>query len=136
MASATAAGCAGSDEEPSPRSPSEQQLRQRVTAYWEIRSAGALDNALSYYEPSFRKLYSPREFEREFERLSRFTPRLRRITEVDLESGDRAKVSVLLEATLRDPEFGSTGVESEVSESWVLIGGRWWKRAERPAPAP
>lgn len=132
------AGCSDSDEvQPPAAAGAEVELRERVHAYWNTRSAGALDDSLAYYEPSFRRLYSPREFEREFARLNRFAPRLRSIAGIELgPSGDRAKVSLDLEATLDDPEFGSTRVESEISEPWVLVNGRWWKRGERPTPTP
>ena len=133
VCAAALASCGGSD----PDEQAIESLRERVTAYWEARTAGNLEEAHAYYEPDFREHYDAAEFATTFARLNRFAPRFRGIESVDVdESGERAKVGVRLDASVSAEGLEAYRLDSTVDERWVLVDGAWWHAAEALAPSP
>ena len=112
----------------------ETALRERVTQYWEARSKSNLVAAYPFYEPAFRAEYSLELFLSNFQRLLRFRPQFQGIQRVEIDrAAGNAKVGVALR--VRPELLNGEVVDSVNEETWLLIEGVWYRKAEAMLPA-
>jgi hypothetical protein len=113
---------------------SEPELRDRVDRYWNARSGANLVAAYPFYEPDFRASYPLEKFLSSFQRLLRFRPEYQGLASVRFEpDGRSAQVQVRLRT--RPEALGGEVLDSLSEETWRLVGGIWYRKAEALLPS-
>ena len=112
----------------------DKALRQRVTAYWRARTKSDLLTAFTFYEPPFRRQYTPQEFLLKFQRLVRFKPEFLGIDRIRYETGGETASAFVRLRTYPDVLVNQELV-SVTEENWLLVSGTWCKKGESLLPS-
>jgi hypothetical protein len=118
---------------PPPSEAADKALRGRVTAYWRARTKSDLLTAFTFYEPQFRRQYTPQEFLLKFHRLVRFKPEFLGIDRIRYEAGGN-KAVVFVRLRTRPEVLVNQELVSVTEETWLLLSGTWCKQAEALLP--
>lgn len=102
----------------------EQAVQQRATDYWKTRVSGELDKAYEFSTPSYRKLRTVVQFNRQFGGGASIEQA--DVSKVECES---EKCNVQMKLGVRPAIMGVTMgiVPIYVDEVWVLEEGKWWR---------
>jgi hypothetical protein len=112
----------------------DKALRGRITAYWRARMKSDLLTAFTFYEPQFRRQYTPQEFLLKFQRLVRFKPEFLGIDRIRYEPGG-SKATADIRLRTRPDVVGGQEIVSVTEENWMLLSGTWCRKAEALLPS-
>jgi hypothetical protein len=118
---------------PPPGEAADKALRGRVTAYWRARTKSDLLTAFTFYEPQFRRQYTPQEFLLKFHRLVRFKPEFLGIDRIRYEP-DGSKAIAFIRLRTRPDVLLNQEIVSVTEETWLLLSGTWYKKGEALLP--
>lgn len=118
-AALSVSGCAAL----APRTP-EQIVQKRAADYWNARVAGQFDKAYVLSTPSYRKLRTEAQFNRQFGAGASFES-----AEVNKVECEPEKCMVQMKLGVKPAILGINlgTVPIFVNETWVLEEGNWWR---------
>lgn len=102
----------------------EQIVQKRAVDYWNARMAGQLDKAYVLSTPSYRKLRTKTQFNRQFGAGASFES-----AEVNKVECEPDKCNVQMKLGVKPAILGVNlgTVPIFVNETWVLEEGNWWR---------
>jgi hypothetical protein len=113
-----------------PTQRSERELRERIESWWTARERKDHLAMYALYDPDYRGRQGQDAFLRESVIRTRFDIVSHAIADVALESDSRARVTISYQSFL--PQLGGAH-QGSVQETWVKVGGSWYKLYEPPA---
>ena len=120
---------AGAEGAPPLSEAADKALRGRIAAYWRARAKSDLLTAFTFYEPQFRRQYTPQEFLLKFQRLVRFKPEFLGVDRIRYEPGG-SKAAASIRLRTRPDVVGGQEIVSVTEENWMLLSGTWCKKGE------